>query len=322
MGLGFLTKMGAIVVLVPLVIWLVASRLPRTFGPGGMSAWADGVLTSGAMLAPLCLALAEILRLRHKLPPPAYTDLFLSRPESEFPGVILAVPLAVWVIRRVLGRLFPGNRFWGAERPGLEIWTAILAFAPVVGWLGNPGWWRANAPRLAHYYMINTDRRGRLPDIQILYLGQIYEYSLPWHNAWVLIGATVPAAILAAAALGLVYTLSSLGRDRLPLSSCCTWRPCRSSRMFNTPAHDGIRLFLPTFFFLAGIAGWGALWLADRIEWLTAGGRCVWPRWLAAARACSPPPVGNWRRRIRSSCRITTNSSAVPVGRGNRPASS
>ena len=36
-------------------------------------------------------------------------------------------------------------------------------------------------------------------------------------------------------------------------------------RMFDTPAHDGVRLFLPTFFFLAAFAGWGAYWLADRL---------------------------------------------------------
>ena len=45
--------------------------------------------------------------------------------------------------------------------------------------------------------MLNTDRQGVLPDIQIIYFGQIYEYSLPWHNGWVLMAITVPVAILA-----------------------------------------------------------------------------------------------------------------------------
>ena len=30
-----------------------------------------------------------------------------------------------------------------------------------------------------------------------MYFGQIYEFSLPWHNGWVLIAITVPLAILA-----------------------------------------------------------------------------------------------------------------------------
>src|SRR6185437_1101665 len=134
-----------------------------------------------------------------------------DRPVGTWSGFILAVPLIVWMIRRGLGRFRPGSPIWGVERPALETWTAILAFGPVVGWLGNPGWWRETLPRLAHYYTISTDRRGSLPDIQILYLGQVYEYSLPWHNAWVLIGVTVPVSILAASLVGLVYTLRNLG---------------------------------------------------------------------------------------------------------------
>ena len=65
--------------------------------------------------------------------------------------------------------------------------------------------------------MLSTDREGALPDIQILYLGQIYDYSLPWHNAWVLIAITVPVSILAAAIVGLVFALRDVRRDRLPL---------------------------------------------------------------------------------------------------------
>ena len=33
--------------------------------------------------------------------------------------------------------------------------------------------------------------------------------------------------------------------------------------MLPTPAHDGVRLFLPAFFFLAAFAGWGTVWVAD-----------------------------------------------------------
>ena len=78
--------------------------------------------------------------------------------------------------------------------------TAILAFAPLVGWLGNPAWWRETLPRLAHYYTLNVGRQGALPDISIMYFGEIYEFTLPWHNGWVLIAITVPLAILATAA--------------------------------------------------------------------------------------------------------------------------
>lgn len=267
LGLAFVEKMGAIVVLVPLLVWLVGARLPLTFSrPGGRAAWIDGLLTTGAMLAPLALALAEVLRLTQKLPRPGMTDLFVVRPASLLPGAVLALPVGPWFVRRWLARRFRESPVWGVERPGLETWTAVLAFAPVVGWLGNPAWWRETLPRLAHYAMLNTDRRGSLPDIRIYYLGRVYEFCLPWHNAWVLIGVTVPVALLGASAVGLAYTLRNLRRDRLPLYFLLHLVTLPALRMLSTPAHDGVRLFLPAFFFLAAMAGWGAVWLADGLS--------------------------------------------------------
>ena len=124
----------------------------------------------------------------------------------------------------------------------------------MIAWLGNPAWWREALPRLAHYHAITSARRGILPDIQIIYWGQIYEYSLPWPNAWVLLAITVPATILVAAILGLAL---APWRDRLPVFFALNLVTLPVLRMFATPAHDGVRLFLPTFFFLAAFAGWG-----------------------------------------------------------------
>ena len=131
-----------------------------------------------------------------------------------------------------------------------------------MGWLGNPAWWRETLPRLAHYYTLSTNRRGALPDIQIIYFGQTYEYTLPWHNAWVLLGITVPVTILLAAAIGIVWALGQVHRDQIPLYFLLHFLTLPVLRMLPTPAHDGVRLFLPTFFFLAAFAGWGTLALA------------------------------------------------------------
>jgi len=264
LGLGFVEKLNAVVVCVPILLWLLAGSLPSAFRrAAGRAAWVDGLLTSGLMLAPLALAFQQIQMLQRRFPPPMSTDLFVDRPASDWSGVILAVPLAIWLFRRLMAYFFPRSPLWGAERPALETWTAILAFAPVVGWLGNPAWWRETLPRLAHYYTLSNQRRGALPDIQIIYFGQTYEYSLPWHNAWVLMGITVPAAVLAAAAIGIFWALKRIRSDRLPLYFLLHLCTLPVIRMFETPAHDGVRLFLPAFFFLAAFAGWGAIWLAD-----------------------------------------------------------
>ncbi len=266
LGLAFIEKMGAVMVLLPLLLWLLIAYLPRTFTrSGGRFDWIDGALTTGAMLVPLGLAFQQIQILQQRLPPPNITDLFVQRPVSDWPGAILAVPLAVWFVRRFLGWLFPKNKVWGVERPALETWTAILAFAPVIGWLGNPAWWRETLPRLAHYYTLNVDREHSLPTIQIIYFGQIYKFSLPWHNAWVLMGITVPTAILGAGVIGLFWAIGQVRRDRLPFYFLIHFLTLPVIRMFPTPAHDGVRLFLPAFFFLAAFAGWGTIWLADAL---------------------------------------------------------
>ncbi|HKI19640.1 MAG TPA: glycosyltransferase family 39 protein [Isosphaeraceae bacterium] len=266
LGLAFVEKMAAVMVLVPLLLWLLAGYLPRTLRQhGGRADWIDGVLTTGAMLIPLGLAFQQIQLLQQRLPPPGVTNLFVHRPSSDWPGVILGIPLVIWCVRRLLGWMFPKHKLWGAERPALEIWTSILAFAPVIGWLGNPAWWRETLPRLAHYYTLSFDREGALPRIQIIYFGQVYEFSLPWHNAWVLLGITVPAAILVAAAIGLIWGIMRIRRDRLPFYFLVHLLTLPVIRMFPTPAHDGVRLFLPTFFFLAAFAGWGTIWLADAL---------------------------------------------------------
>ena len=266
LGLGFVEKMAAVAVLGPLLAWMVAARLPKTFfRREGRYDWIDGLVTSTAMLVPLALAYREVTRLARMLPAPNEVDLFRDHPPTSLPAVVLAIPLLVWFARRLLGLALPKSPIWGAERPALETWTAILAFAPVVAWLGNPAWWRETFTRMAHYYQISRDRGDVLPDIHIIYFGEIYNYSLPWHNAWVLIAITVPAGILLASVVGLIRTLARSWklRDAIPWYFALHLAFLPALRMLPTPAHDGVRLFLPTFFFLAAFAGWGVVAIGD-----------------------------------------------------------
>ncbi|WZO95900.1 glycosyltransferase family 39 protein [Isosphaeraceae bacterium EP7] len=266
LGLAFLEKMSAVLVILPIWAWLAAHFLATRKTSFTRAGLADFVLTTGAMLAPLVLVLVEIRRLAAPgiLPLPNKIDLFALPPQiqSPLPAAVLLLPLAIWFGRRLLARLWPASPIWGVERPGLETWLAMLAFAPAIGWLGNPAWWRDGIVRLAHYAMLNSGRRGALPDIRIAYFGRIYLYSLPWHNAWVLIAITVPATILAAASVGLVASLGRSRSDRLPAYFLLQLCILPAMRMLNTPAHDGVRLLLPAFFFLAAFAGWGTIILA------------------------------------------------------------
>ena len=189
LGLAFVEKMSTVAVMLPLFAWLAAVHVPRTFNRrSGLADWIDGVTTTAGLLSPLVLASLEIVRLARVLPAPAQTDLFRHRPTAFWSGAILAFPLVIWIVRRALFRVMRGHPVWGVERPALETWAALITFAPIVAWLGNPLWWRETLPRLAHYLMLNTARRGVVPDIPIFYWGQTYFYTLPWHNAWVLHG--------------------------------------------------------------------------------------------------------------------------------------
>ena len=79
--------MGAVMVLLPLLLWLIVGYLPRTFTrPGGRFDWIDGFLTTGAMLVPLGLAFQQIQILQQRLPPPNMTDLFVHRPAERLAG--------------------------------------------------------------------------------------------------------------------------------------------------------------------------------------------------------------------------------------------
>ncbi len=263
-GLAFVEKPGALMVLGPILVWLCLSRLPRgLLGPGAGSNITDAALTLLGQGIPLLLAFLQIQLLQQKLPPPDLADLFLDRPPAILPGAILAAPVLVWMLRRFVGRLRPKHKIWGVERPGLETFSAILAFGALIAWLGNPAWWLETMPRLAHYYTLTTDRHHALPTIQVLYLGQIYEYALPWHNAWVLLAVTVPVTTLGVAAIGFVDRFFRSGSDRLPLYFFVHFLTLPVVRMFPTPGHDGVRLFLPTFLFLSVFAGWGAVAAAD-----------------------------------------------------------
>jgi len=291
MGLAFLEKMAAVVVLLPLLLWMaLAGRPSNPIKREGRADWLDAAFTAGLMLLPLGLAFVEVQSLQRRLPPPAQTNLFVHRPASDLPGLILAAPLAVWLVRRFLARRFPKHRVWGVERPRLETLAAIMAFAPVVAWLGNPAWWRETLVRMTHYYTLSNDRQGALPDILNIYFGQIYKYSLPWHNAWVLLAITTPVTILLAAAVGIQWGLKRTRRDKLPLYFLLHLATLPALRMLPTPAHDGVRLFLPTFFFLSAFAGWGTMAAAEGLAAMTRG-RLAVCRSILAALVLIPPLV-------------------------------
>ena len=185
---------------------------------------------------------------------------------TKFTALLLPIPLIGWLL---------------VMRIPLGGWARMALLAPVC-LLGavvlNPLAWH---DPLGFYTGLLTEslaRDSRIP-VSSWYLGQWYGFRMPWHYALVMTLVTVPAALLVLAAMA-----GGVGvRDTLR-----AWRGgAVAARMPDgllllamvqvtfflvlmalpwTPKHDGVRLFLPMFPFLALLAGHGFALLVDRLQ--------------------------------------------------------
>jgi hypothetical protein len=105
-------------------------------------------------------------------------------------------------------------------------------------------------------------------------------------------GVTIPFGALVLGLVGLVTSLA--GARSAPLAAYLALQLVTLPifRMFDTPAHDGVRLFLPTFFFWAAFAGLGARWVAERAG--SVRGRSI--RWIALALVGPAWSAWDWTR--------------------------
>ena len=221
MGLAFVEKLAAVMVLLPLLFWLVAGALlgrplaPRGVAATGSTAWSRLGRDAGPAVRwrfSRSRSFNSDFRPRRcdrPFRPPAGERLAGSDPGhpdvwSGFCGVCSG-----WLSRRARS----GGSSGPHSRPGRPSWRSPR-WSP--GWATRPG----GARRYLAWLIITCSASGgrtRCPTIQIIYFGQVYDFSLPWHNACVLLAITVPVAILAAGAIGLVWALRQFRRDRLPL---------------------------------------------------------------------------------------------------------
>jgi hypothetical protein len=119
--------------------------------------------------------------------------------------------------------------------------------------LGWPWLWHDTAARLADYVRFHSEHYA----VDVYYLGHTYHYA-PWHYPFVLTGATVPVAVLALMALGIVVAAARArtgSAETLLLVGAAAYLAV--SALPFAPKYNGVRLFMPAFPFLAGLAGLG-----------------------------------------------------------------
>ena len=203
---------------------------------------------------------------------------------SKFPGWAAPLPFVVWTLCRF--------RYYEIKVVDLGKRTLVIGVtALLVFFLLNPPLWGGPFDGLRIFFELNTQREL---NISIMFLGKLYDlhHSLPWYNTlfWTVI--TVPVGLLGLFVVGLQETIRDAPKRQaglLILLNMAT--PLILRALPGTPVHDGVRLFVTAFPFLAMLAAIGAasLWTTwkKRILIVTVYGACVFnmlwyaPQWLS-----------------------------------------
>ncbi|MFO0947084.1 MAG: glycosyltransferase family 39 protein [Planctomycetota bacterium] len=255
----FLVKFTGAFVMAPCLAWFVCGVLFRQRATN----WIRWLFWSILMAAPL-LPIGITLWVGPNPDPSEFQSPILldiaamGLAYSKTTALLFFAPLCMFIFFQFLRREEESSE-WSVA---LELPWVVMAATPLVCVVLNPTWWHDPVRSLANYFAITLNRQGVLPPIEIFYLGEKHLYSLPWHNAFVLMAVTIPFGTLALGILGTLRALVVVRRDLIPLYFVLQMLALPIFRMFPTPAHDGVRLFLPTFFFFAGLAGLAAGWLA------------------------------------------------------------
>ena len=218
-------------------------------------------------------------------------------------GPVTSAWLLVWATAPLARRGYAGGALWGvvwalclsakftgwlALAPaglamlvtrGPRPWRGMLAAAGV-GLLGfvllNPGTWSNPIAGIATFFELNLNRAARPNhNITTLFLGQLYnlDYPLPWYNTLVWVAITLPCGTLLAVMAGAARSARAVAW-RTASASEVAW-PLHFELLAHAgtllvvralpgaPPHDGVRLFLPAFPFLAILAGVGIAWAWD-----------------------------------------------------------
>jgi 4-amino-4-deoxy-L-arabinose transferase-like glycosyltransferase len=188
-------------------------------------------------------------------------------------GIILGMTLST----KATGWIAPlAFLFWALlyrDRRALRAIAVGVPIALVAFFLLNPPLWHQPIHGMATFFELNTNRAAN-PSLNIStwFLGRMYnlDYPLPWYNTLVWTGVTVPVGILLLLGMGLVNVVRHPRLQKAGVLLVGHWVILLVVRALPfAPPHDGVRLFLPSFAFLAALAGLGAgsVW-----NWAARGG--------------------------------------------------
>jgi hypothetical protein len=199
------------------------------------------------------------------------------------------------------GLLVPALLIWSAiwqRKAMLKKAVALCVIGPVVFAAGWPWLWHDSLHRLADYLRFHLSHYP----VDVYYLGHTYHYA-PWHYTLVLTAVTLPLGIFFLAVLGASNAIAAVRKEKdekAALLVVCVACYLLVSSLPGAPKYNGVRLFMPAFPFLAGLAGMGfaklCSFLAQRLAragiaraWLVfAAGAVIFGSAAAAVAAMHP----------------------------------
>jgi len=168
--------------------------------------------------------------------------------------LLLPLPLAAWA-------------FLHARRQVVRILLLGGAVAACLMFVLNPYLWPDPLGRTLAFVARSASRAEWAP-IPTFYLGQRYSFVLPWHHSLLLTLVTVPLPILVLAGVGGLRVRERRLRGIVSLCLLEIGFHHLLMALPSSPGHDGVRLFLSQFTFVALLAGLGfaavVAWVSER----------------------------------------------------------
>lgn len=203
---------------------------------------------------------------------------FIKGLESRAWAVGFGISLAFTMNTKIHGFAVPAPLFlWGVLFFRSKVIPNLLSFlivTPVFLYLSNPMLW--NDPFMDLYYFIRMMLKKKVYEpVGTHFMGERYSFSPPKYYAFLMTAITIPPLTLILALFGVFVAgtkeikrfVTQKGSRGLGVFFTLNALTALCLTLFqNIPVYDGVRLFLPAFIFLAGLAGLGFFHLLQLAE--------------------------------------------------------
>jgi hypothetical protein len=186
---------------------------------------------------------------------------------SKFSGCGVLLPPVLWLVVRLIRDRFVANENRLCVHVLMKRICLATLFTLFTFWIFCPRFWFDPVTGMYQYFYLNTHRTL---NIAVLFFGEMYNltHSLPCYNTLAWTAITVPIGLLILFFAGCITII----RDKNKRWSGFWLFLNMFSLLFlralpATPVHDGVRMFVPAFPFLAMIAGIGAAVLWNGTFW-------------------------------------------------------